>query len=136
MNRACGQRRWSRLRVFGGRGGVENATTPNHPAEKRKRATCGHLLSGKGRLKDCGQESGTHRGSKVFEDGKGKEDTMVLPRTRRMVFAGSVVAITATGSWVGAGLKTNQQQRQVYISLPILSSPLYYPLHLGKHSYR
>jgi len=32
---------------------------------------------------------------------------------RRWIMTGSVAAITATGAWYGAGLKTQQEYRQV-----------------------
>lgn len=41
-------------------------------------------------------------------------------RIRRLVLTGAVTAITATGAWYGAGLKTQQEVKKVSLPFPVL----------------
>jgi len=43
-------------------------------------------------------------------------------KIRRIVWTGAIAAVTATGAWYGAGLKTKGEIKQVWFS----SSPLLY----------
>ena len=46
---------------------------------------------------------------------------MASQQTRRIVWTGSIAAVTATGAWYGAGLKIKKEHKQVR-SLPPLPS--------------
>lgn len=53
---------------------------------------------------------------------------MASQQTRRIVWTGSIAAITATGAWYGAGLKIKSEHKQVR------SSPFTPPHILSTHS--
>ena len=46
---------------------------------------------------------------------------------RRIVWTGSIVAVTATGAWYGAGLKMQSEHKQVCFPYLLPSCPLYFP---------
>jgi hypothetical protein len=49
---------------------------------------------------------------------------MASQQTRRIVWTGSIAAVTATGAWYGAGLKIKKEHKQVR------SFPPFYPLEI------